>query len=86
MSDDGDNQSGEKGFLRCAVSFDIDGHKVEASHSYDYESCPGNGPMGWVFGIGVATVLLSLRRYLTLGQWQDFYDAILSEFAEAENE
>ena len=81
----GDEGTGEEGFLRCCVAFDIDGHKVKASHSYDYQSIPGLASMGWVWGLLVGEVLLSLRPYMTSEQWGDFVDGIKNEFDEYEN-
>lgn len=80
MSETNDEKIDKEGFLRCAVAFDIDGHKVEASHSYDYQSQPGLASMGWVWGIGVGAVLLSLRPYMTCSQWKDFLAGIEEEF------
>jgi hypothetical protein len=78
----GDGGTGEEGFLRCSVAFDIDGHKVKASHSYDYQSRPGLASMGWVWGLGVGKVLLSIREYMTREQWADFVKGIKNEFDE----
>ena len=80
----GDDGTGEKGFLRCSLAFDIDGHRVEASHSYDYNSRPGLASMGWVWGLGVGEVLLSLRPYMNGEQWSDFADSIKNQFDEYE--
>ena len=81
----GDDGTGEEGFLRCSVAFDIDRHKVRASHAYDYQSRPGLASMGWVWGLGVGEVLLSLRPYMNGKQWDDFVDGIKNQFDEYEN-
>lgn len=80
----GDDGTGEEGFLRCSVAFDIDGHKVKASHAYDYQSRQGLASMGWVWGLGVGDVLLSLRPYMSGKQWDDFVDGIKNQFDDYE--
>ena len=80
----GEDGTGEKGFLRCSVEFDIDGHKVESSHSYDYQSRPGLSSMGWVWGLNVGEVLLSLRPHMNGKQWSDFVEGIQNQFDEYE--
>ena len=81
----GDDETGEEGFLRCAVSFVNDGHTVEASHSYKYQSRRGFVSMGWVWGLNVGEVLLSLRPHMTGAQWNHFVDGINNQFDEHEN-
>ena len=80
----GDDGTDEEGFLQCSVVFDIDGHKVESSHSYDYQSRPDLGSMGWVWGHNVGEVLLSLRPYMNGEQWRDFVQGMQSQFDEYE--
>lgn len=74
----------EEGKLTCSISFEIDGHKTSMSSGYDYETADGLASMGWIWGLVVGDVLLSMRRHLTCSQWKDLVDGITSQFDEYE--
>jgi hypothetical protein len=74
----------EEGKLSCSLSFEINGHKVLMTSGYDYETRPGLASMGWVWGLSVGEVLMSLRPHMNMDQWKDFIRGIEDQFEEDE--